>query len=90
MANRKLNIGPASSTAMRAGTGLWLKALSAIPDMPYPELWLGFGWSVILQGAFLLVHDNIFHYLHRVNFRKCKPFLEDVMETQIALRRMGV
>lgn len=70
--------------------GLWLKALAAIPGMPYPELWLGFGWSVILQGAFLFIHDNIFHYLHRANFRKCKPFLEDVMETQLELRRRGV
>lgn len=24
--------------------GLWLKALAAIPEMPHPELWLGFGW----------------------------------------------
>lgn len=70
--------------------GLWLKALAAIPGMSYPELWLGFGWSVILQGAFLFIHDNIFHYLHRANFRKCKPFLEDVMETQLELRRLGV
>lgn len=67
--------------------GLWLKALAANPASQHAEMWLGFGWSVILQGAFLFIHDNVFHYLHLLNFRKCEPFLEDVMESQLALRK---
>jgi len=55
--------------------GLYLHALSRVPEMSYPDLWLGFGWSVIIQGAFLLCHDNIFHYLHRKNFRLAQGFL---------------
>lgn len=64
--------------------GLYLKALGQIPGISYPELWTGFGWSVILQGVFLFCHDNFFHFLHRKNMKKCRPFLEDVMESQLA------
>ncbi|MBX2871424.1 MAG: hypothetical protein KTR30_04975 [Saprospiraceae bacterium] len=53
-------------------------------------LWLGFGYAVVLQGAYLLIHDTSFLVLHHLNYRKCKPFLEDVIETQIALRKKGV
>ncbi len=67
--------------------GLWLKTLADVPGIAHPELWLGFGWSVILQGTFLFIHDNVFHFLHLLNFRKCEPFLEDVLESQLALRR---
>ncbi len=70
--------------------GLWLKGLAENAGMQHPEMWLGFGWSVIVQGAFLFVHDNIFHFLHYLNFRKCKPFLEDVMETQLAVRKEAI
>lgn len=64
--------------------GLYLKALGQIPDISHPEMWTGFGWSVILQGVFLFCHDNFFHLLHRKNMKKCRPFLEEVMESQMA------
>ena len=70
--------------------GLWLKSVDVNSGAQHPELWLGFGWSVIVQGVFLFIHDNIFHFLHLLNFRKCKPFLEDVMETQLALRKEAI
>lgn len=56
--------------------GLYLKTLSYVPDIGTPDLWYGFGWSVMLQGTYLFVHDFSFHLLHVINFRKCKPFLE--------------
>ena len=70
--------------------GLWLKSMGTAAGVSHPELWLGFGWSVIVQGVFLFVHDNVFHFLHFLNFRKCKPFLEEVMETQLALRKEAI
>ncbi len=70
--------------------GLYFKTLSFLPDTTYPELWYGFGWSIMLQGAYMFIHDLSFYLLHTINFRKCKGFLEDVMETQIELRRQGV
>ncbi len=53
-------------------------------------LWLGFGYAVLLQGAYLLIHDISFLILHHLNFRKCRPFLEDIIETQLLLKREGV
>lgn len=70
--------------------GLWLLTLGRVPDMAHPELWLGFGWSVLVQGAFLFIHDNVFHWMHLVNFRKCKPYLENLIETQYELSRHGL
>lgn len=56
-----------------------------------PEgLWLGFGYAVLLQGAYLLIHDTSFLILHHRNYRKCRPFLEDIIETQLLLKRKGV
>lgn len=66
--------------------GLYLLTLGRIPDISHAALWTGFGWSVILQGVFLFCHDNFFHFLHRRNFKRCRPFLEDVLETQLAQR----
>jgi hypothetical protein len=63
--------------------GLYLKTLAAIPDIAHPALWYGFGWSVIVQGAFLFIHDNVFHYYHLKNFRKCKPFLERAIKLKL-------
>lgn len=70
--------------------GLYLLTLGRVPDITHPKLWTGFGWSVILQGAFLFFHDNYFHLLHRRNFKKCRPFLKDVMESQLVVRRTVV
>lgn len=69
--------------------GLYLLTLGRVEGMSHSELWTGFGWSVILQGGFLFCHDNFFHFLHRANFKKCKPFLEDLMESQLVIRRGG-
>ena len=66
--------------------GLYLLTLGRVPEISHQAMWTGFGWSVILQGAFLFCHDNFFHLLHRRNFRKCRPFLEDLMESQLAQR----
>jgi len=38
-----------------------------IPSAAHPELWVGFGISVIIQGGFLLIQDMIFYRLHRKN-----------------------
>ena len=38
----------------------------------------------------LLIHDISFLILHHLNYRKCRPFLEDVIETQLLLKRKGV
>ena len=57
--------------------GLYLHTLGRLPDIAYPELWTGFGWSVILQGVFLFCLDNFFRRLHLKNFYKAQPFLEE-------------
>ncbi len=71
-------------------SGLYLMTLAKVPGISHPELWAGFGWSVLIQGAYLLLNDNVFHWMHLVNFRKCKPFLERIIETQLALSRHGL
>jgi hypothetical protein len=70
--------------------GLYLLTLSRLPDIAHVALWAGFGWSVILQGVYLFIHDNFFYRLHFINFRTCKPFLENIIEAQLSLRRYGV
>ena len=68
-----LNIGLDLAYIM---TGLFLYTLSLIPNIYLPEMWLGFGYSVVLQGAFLFFQDHYIHWLHRINFKKAKPYLE--------------
>ena len=79
-----LNIG-LDLTYIFAGLFMW--ALSFKSGIMHPDLWLGFGWSVIIQGSFLLLQDNVIHYLHLQNFKQCRPFLEKVIEDQLAQRR---
>lgn len=68
-----LNIG-LDTAYIFAGLFLWALGINpAIGDSP---MWLGFGISVIIQGAFLFGMDNIVRILHRRNLRKCQPFLE--------------
>ena len=67
--------------------GLFLLTLGYLNEISYPELWVGFGHSVILQGTYLFIQDNYFHRLHRINYKKCKPFFEDVIESQISFRK---
>jgi hypothetical protein len=67
--------------------GLYLNGLELGGEI---ALWKGFGYAFILQGAYLLIHDFSFFLLHRYNIKQCKPFFEDIIETQIALRKQGV
>jgi len=66
---------------------LLLRSISLINVMRPVKVGVLAGWSVILQGIFLFIHDNVFHFLHLLNFRKCKPFLEGMLEAQLAWRR---
>jgi hypothetical protein len=60
--------------------GFWLREHSFICALSYPDLWLGFGWAIVLQGLFLLVQDITILCLHRRNFRKAQPFFEALLE----------
>lgn len=59
--------------------GLYLRSFTNDPEMSYTDLWYGFGISVILQGIFLFLLDNIFHYYHLINFRS---YLQKTMTNQ--------
>ena len=72
-----LNIG---IDAAYVFVGFWLREHSFICDLSYPDLWLGFGWAIVLQGLFLLIQDITILCLHRRNFRKAQPFFETFLE----------
>lgn len=57
--------------------GLLLREHSFVSSVAHTDLWLGFGWAVIVQGIFLLVQDI---QVHRRNFRKAQPFLEHLLD----------
>ncbi len=59
--------------------GFWLREHSFISDVLYPNLWLGFGSAIVMQGLFLLVQDITILHLHRRNFRKAQPFFEKLL-----------
>jgi hypothetical protein len=71
-----LNIGIDSAYVF---VGFWLREHSFVHQVANPELWLGFGWAVVVQGVFLFFQDTIFFRLHRRNFRKAQPFLEQLL-----------
>lgn len=54
-------------------TGFAMYYYGNIPLVPHPNLWLGFGISVIIQGTFLLIQDMVFYRLHRKNHHKVYP-----------------
>lgn len=60
-------------------TGLYLHTLGRVPTVSHPDLWTGFGWSVIVQGVFLLIHDGLGYRLHHRSFRKALPFLTETL-----------
>ncbi len=62
--------------------GLYLRTVGLLPGMAHADLWLGFGWSVILQGAFLFLLDNFFRRLHLRNFYQARGFLEKRLEIE--------
>jgi hypothetical protein len=70
--------------------GLYLLTLARVPDMAHPALWSGFGWAVLAQGLFLLIQDNVVHWLHWRNFSQCRPYLERMMQTESLLDRHGL
>lgn len=59
--------------------GVALHQHGQLPGLAYAELWRGFGTSVILQGAFLLLQDYIFYRLHLTNRKKIHPTWERLM-----------
>jgi hypothetical protein len=59
--------------------GFWLREHSFICGVSNPNLWLGFGWAIVVQGLFLLVQDITILWLHRRNFRKTQPFFEKIL-----------
>jgi hypothetical protein len=60
------------------GWALYQRA--SITDVVYPDLWKGFGTSVLVQGAYLLIQDSIFYYLHQANLKQASPAWQREME----------
>jgi hypothetical protein len=60
------------------GWALYQRA--SITDVVYPDLWKGFGTSVLMQGAYLLIQDSIFYYLHLVNSKQAYPVWKREMQ----------
>ncbi|MBD0255012.1 MAG: hypothetical protein ICV83_04770 [Cytophagales bacterium] len=48
-------------------TGFALREHGLVPGISYPQLWRGFGTSLLVQGAFLLLQDSVFYCLHARN-----------------------
>jgi len=61
-----------------SGMALYQRGLAA--GIAYPELWRGFGISVVMQGAFLLIQDPVFLYLHTKNRRRVDPYWKKLRE----------
>jgi hypothetical protein len=74
-----LNIG---LNAAYVFVGFWLREHSFICPTSYPNLWLGFGWAIVMQGLFLLIQDITILCLHRRNFRNAQPFFDTLLENQ--------
>lgn len=54
-------------------TGVVFLGLGTQTRIASPELWKGFGTSILMQGAFLLVQDCLFYRLHLANWKKHFP-----------------
>lgn len=59
--------------------GLFLQAHQCCPGNAPVGLWAGLGWAVVFQGVFLFGLDNLFFRVHARNFRKARPFLEQLL-----------
>jgi hypothetical protein len=59
--------------------GFELGKYSFIGNIVYPDLWLGFGWAIVIQGLFLLIQDIVFLGLYRDNYHNEKRFFEKLM-----------
>lgn len=62
--------------------GLFLREHSFVPEVFRPGMWLGFGWSVMAQGVFLLIQDISVYRLHWKNYRKADPYFETLMDPE--------
>lgn len=62
--------------------GLLLREHSFVSGVAHPDMWLGFGWSIVVQGIFLLGQDIGVTILHARNFGKARPFLEKMLENR--------
>lgn len=71
-----LNIGIDSAYIF---VGCWLREHSFVAEVAHPELWLGFGWSIIIQGLFLLIQDILVTRLHHINYERAEPYFEQLM-----------
>ena len=69
--------------------GLFFLALAGQETVAYPELWRGFAWAIQVQGIYLLAQDIFFHRLHALNFKKAKPFFQDLMEAQMTVLKQN-
>lgn len=61
-------------------TGFAMYYNGNIPKVPHPNLWLGFGISIILQGSFLLLQDIIFYMLHTQNRNSIYPHWQKLLD----------
>jgi hypothetical protein len=59
--------------------GLWLREHSFAVGVAYPDLWLGFGWSIIIQGLFLLTQDILVTRLHHINYERAEPYFRELL-----------
>lgn len=56
--------------------GLLLREHSFVCEVTHRELWLGFGWSIIIQGLFLFIQDIWITRLHHINYKMAQPYFE--------------
>jgi len=55
--------------------GLLLREHSFVPGVLHPDIWLGFGWAVVVQGVFLFIQDVIAYRLHLKNHHNASAFI---------------
>ncbi len=63
---------------MGIGAAMFMYGHTAFPL--YPELWLGFGVSVVIQGGFLICLDMVYYRGHRVNLRKTHLIWKKILD----------
>ncbi len=51
-------------------------------ETEYPDLFEGFAWAIMLQGAYLFCQDLFFYYLHRQHSRRTRPLLKKMASNE--------
>ncbi len=64
------------------GIGAAMLAYGHTHLTPYPELWMGFGVSVVIQGFFLICLDVVFYRGHRVNLKRTYPTWKKILDNR--------